>query len=140
MTMTPGKFSSRLHLPLLLISCITMLISACTTLPGDGGTSEITGKVYVNEYNVSGILFNSYYGAEVRVYIIYGDETSYDDEVKTNYDGTYKFPFLRKGKYQVYAYSDCISCDGGTAPVIQEIEITDNNASITVPDLVVDKR
>ncbi len=138
--MTFIRFSSRINASMLLFGLTFIFLSGCTSLPGDGGTSEITGKVYVNEYNVSGILFNSYYGADIRVYIIYGDETTYDDEIRTSYDGSYKFTFLRQGNYKVFAYSDCVACDGGIEAVIQEVEINENHTTVTVPDIRIDKR
>ena len=76
-----------------IFTCLVMIFSGCNGLPGDGGTSTITGKVFVERYNESGTLYQQYYGAEERVYIIYGDGTSFDDETKTSYDGTFQFPF-----------------------------------------------
>lgn len=117
-----------------------LLFASCNSLPGDGGTSTLSGKVFVEEYNASGILFSEYYGAEQRVYIIYGDGTTYNDETKTSFDGSFEFRFLRKGTYTVFAYSDCLTCDGGTQPVSATIEITDNHQTVTTDDLVIDKR
>lgn len=119
---------------------VTIIFTGCNTLPGDGGTSTISGKVFVQEYNASGTLFADYYGADQHVYLIYGDGTVYDDDTRTSYDGSFEFPFLRKGSYQIFAYSDCIGCDGGSQPVILNIEITDNHQTVTAPDLMIDKR
>lgn len=132
--------SSTLKLPILTGILSVIFFNSCNSLPGDGGTSTITGKVFVQEYNASGTLFADYYGADQHVYLIYGDGTVYNDDVRTSYDGTYELNFLRKGNYQVFAYSDCIGCDGGSVPVIINVEITKNNQTVTAPDIVIDKR
>ena len=125
-----------------LFSFLLILIAfmGCSTLPGEGGTSTITGKVYVERYNASGILYQEYYGAEERVYIIYGDGTTYDEETKTSYDGTYQFQFLREGTYTVFSYSDCLTCEGSTEAVLQTVEITENHQDVTVADIVIEQR
>lgn len=123
---------------IILLSIFTF--SGCSTLPGDGGTSTITGKIYVERYNASGTLYQEYYGGDEKVYIIYGDNTAYDDEVRTAYDGTYKFEYLRKGKYTIYAYSDCLTCNGSTEAKIVEVEITENNSVVEIDDIIIENR
>ena len=63
--------------------------------------------------------------ADEDVYIVYGDEDDiYDDNVKTNFDGTFEFNNLRKGKYKVFAYSkDESNITTPLTPVFKEIEI-----------------
>lgn len=123
------------------LACLSVLfIAGCDSLPGDGGTSTITGKIYIERYNEFGTLYQEYYGGDVKVYIIYGDNIGYDDEVRTSYDGTYKFQFLRKGSYTIFAYSDCLTCDGGTEAKITVAEITDNNQVLELPDIVIESR
>lgn len=132
--------SSRFKLPVSAVSLFLVLFTSCNSLPGDGGTSTITGKVFVQEYNASGTLFADYYGADQHVYLIYGDGTVYDDDVRTSYDGTYEFNFLRKGNYTIFAYSDCIGCDGGSVAVLINIEVNENHQTVSAPDIVIDKR
>lgn len=119
---------------------IQFFFTGCNSMPGDGGTSTISGKIFVESYNLSGILFQEYYGPDERVYIIYGDGTAFDDETKTSYDGSYEFSFLRKGTYTIYCYSDCPICNGLTEPKIITVEITDNHQNITVEDIIIEKR
>ena len=81
--------------------------TACEKPAGEGGTSTITGKIYAREYNSNYTLLTAeYYAAKEDVYIIYGDDSIYSDDFKTNYDGSYEFKYLRKGKYTLFAYSD----------------------------------
>ncbi len=59
------------------------------------------------------------------VYIIYGDKDDfYDDNVKTSYDGNFKFTNLRKGNYRIFAYSkDKSNISQPLTPVMESIEI-----------------
>lgn len=122
------------------------IITSCEKEPGEGGNSTISGKVYVKDYNGTFTVLNGeYYGPDEDVYIVYGGKSDntfgYDDDVKTCYDGTYEFKFLRPGKYTVYAYSKDSNFQepSGVIPIIYEIEISEKNQEVEVPDLVIFK-
>lgn len=84
---------------------ITTLIS-CKKPAGQGGNSSIQGKIHTKNYNSNfSSLLNEYAGADVDVYIIYGDEITYGDKIKSGPDGVFEFPYLRKGSYKLYVYS-----------------------------------
>ena len=90
---------------LFIIVFISGLLS-CTKEEGEGGNSTISGKVYVYNYNVE--LTNlrwEDYAPDIDVFIIYGNDTVYSDNFKTNYDGSYRFRYLQQGTYTVFAYS-----------------------------------
>jgi hypothetical protein len=57
------------------------------------------------------------------VYLIYGDDEHeyFGDDVETDRNGLYRFDYLRKGAYIVYAYSEY--ADGRREPVEQKIRI-----------------
>ena len=123
-----------------LIPVILILsLAACQKEAGEGGTSSIFVKVYVKDYNSTfTVLQGEYYGPDEDVYIIYGDDRTFADKVSTNYDGTYEFKYLRKGKYTVYAYSkDSTLQTTAKLAVIQEVEVTDNQQEVEVPDIVI---
>lgn len=113
------------------------LIMSCSRGEGKGGRALIVGKVFVRDYNSSGILKGQFYGPDEDVFIIYGDGTFYGDEVKTSYDGTYRFEYLRKGHYRVFAYSDCDTCASGTEPIMLDVDIMESEQVVELPDLVV---
>ena len=123
----------------LLIIGLVLLFSSCTKEEGVGGTSTISGKVYAKEYSSAGNLLAEYYAQEERVYIIYGDGTTYDNDFRTSYDGSYKFQYLNKGTYKVFCYSNCDTCASGSIAVIKEVEITSNNSTIELEDIVIRK-
>lgn len=122
---------------LILIVC---LFTFCKKDPGPGGKVNIKGKVYVKNYDPSfGILLSEYYEQGENVFITYGNQTTVGDNVKTSYDGSYQFSFMRKGKYKVWAISkDSSSSDpSATLAIIQEIEVTIKKGDVTVPDIVI---
>lgn len=124
-----------LYLPAIILAAC--LLNSCALGPGEGGKSTITGKVFIQEYNSGGILVNEYYVADERVYLIYGDDTTYDDEFRTSYDGSYTFPYLRKGSYRLFSYSECLGCDGSNEPVFVDVTINKNGEEISAPDIVI---
>src|SRR5438093_6287441 len=87
-------------------SSVLMLIVSCQKDPGIGGDASIKGSVFVKHYNTTFTQFISEYpGADVYVYLIFGNDISYDKRIKTTYDGQFEFKYLYKGDYTVYVYS-----------------------------------
>lgn len=111
---------------------------SCDSKPGEGGTAVLRGKVLARDYLGSQFI-REYYAPEERVYIIYGDDGFYNDDVRTSYDGSYEFPYLKKGRYTVFAYSDCDTCAAGVTPVFIHAEITRSGAVVDLPDLIIRK-
>lgn len=130
------KVRSTVMALMLLVGAVGL--SSCEKQAGEGGNSIIKGKIWVENYNGAGNLVSSYYGPEERVYIVYGDNTIHDDDTRTGPDGQYKFVGLQPGKYRVFAYSDCATCDSGTEAVYAgDIEITDRAQEVEVQDITV---
>ena len=123
---------------LIILVIIPILFISCSKEPGVGGNASIHGKVYAKYYNNYFTLYiGEGYAAEKDVYIIYGDNTSFGDRTRTNYDGSYEFKYLRKGKYKVYTYSkdSTLIIPSGSYAVIAEGEITSNKQNLELPDL-----
>ena len=114
---------------------IAMSLISCSKEAGEGGTSSIQGKIFGYDVNTSGIVTDSAYVQDARVYISYGDGTTVDNDVRTSYTGDYIFRGLRKGKYTIFVYSQCNSCPFNQEVVKQTVEITDNKQEVTAPDL-----
>lgn len=90
----------------LAVTLVVLLISSCKKEAGEGGDSSIRGKIWVVNYNATFTSINNeYVGADEYVYIIYGDDISYGDRVKTNPAGEFEFKYLREGNYTIYIYS-----------------------------------
>ena len=126
---------------LLIMSLIGLcFFISCKKEAGPGGKASITGKVYVKNYDLSyTILLSEYYEQGENVYISYGNETTVGDNVKTSYDGSFVFPYLRQGKYKIWSVSkDSSSSDpAATRAIIQEIEIKDRKEQITLSDIII---
>ena len=123
-----------------------LLLFACKKEAGEGGTSVIEGKAYkIYTYQtLQGQIDTLYYQLDSGkdVFIIYSDDETaiYDDEFETDYNGRYRFEFLRKGRYTIYTYAD--SSDVNTTyeyPVFRHIEIKSNNSTNNVADFVIEK-
>jgi len=123
-----------------LIASIIFAAPSCTKDPGTGGTSSISGKIFVKDYNASfTTLLNEYYAPEQRVYIIYGDNEVYSDDMRTHYNGSYRFDNLRKGTYHIFAYSkdSTQTSPSGLVHVMKTVEITANNQQLVIEDIVI---
>lgn len=115
---------------LFLIVPFIFLLS-CSKPEGEGGSSKITGKIVLDNYNNSGVFVSSYPAQDYEVYIIYGDDDNVvDDRVRTSYDGTFEFNYLREGTYSIFAYSQCISCPNGQDSVVTITVNIDSRKSV----------
>ena len=130
----------------ILIVCV-LVISSCKKDAGEGGTSKITGKVIQEKWdNTFSLLINTYPLRNQDVYIIYGaDHTTYDNNYKTAFDGSYEFKYLQKGTYQLYVYTEDTAGLAATGtvdfnlpkiPVFATVEITKNGQTVSVPDIL----
>jgi len=124
----------------LLILGLAILFIGCQKEPGEGGQASIQGKIFVQEYNANcSELRAEYYVVDEEVYIIAGDDPSYFERVRTGPDGTYWFPYLRKGKYTVYAISENCDNPGQDFAVELEAEIDSRKEELVLEDLVIIK-
>lgn len=115
-----------------------LLNSSCQKEPGIGGDASIRGSVFVQHFNSTFTQFISEYpGADVYVYLIFGNDISYSKRIKTTFDGQFEFKFLYEGDYTVYAYSidSTLTIAGGIIPVTQEIAITGRKQTVVIDTL-----
>ena len=128
---------------LLLFVLISIIIfPSCTKIEGLGGHASIQGKVYVLDYNEElTTKLDEYYGANIDVYIIYGNDVIYNDDFSTSYDGSYRFEHLQPGNYTIFAYSEDTTkvTEGNIFPVFKYITIGKDDDSITLDDIVIVK-
>jgi len=107
----------------LLITIIASTLFSCSKEEGEGGRSSITGKIHLTD--VTGGNQGDYYVPDYDVYILYGeDDDIYDDDTKTNYDGSFKFVNLREGAYRIFAYTRDAADPSGVKPVFTSIQIS----------------
>ncbi|MDD3320658.1 MAG: hypothetical protein PHS59_04355 [Paludibacter sp.] len=91
----------------LVIFISTLSLFSCVSEEGEGGISVVQGYVYtvLHDDDVYDFVADTFPAAKTDVYIVYGDEPIYGDKMETGYDGFYRFRYLSKGNYKVYAYS-----------------------------------
>ena len=119
-------------LPMLLL----VALSSCNKDEGEGGTGIIEGDVKLvlhpdDNYNLE---TDTIVAAKVDVFIVYGDDTFYGDDVETDAKGHYRFKYMNPGKYTIFAYST--KPDGEKIAVTQEVELK-KGATATVSTIYI---
>jgi hypothetical protein len=121
----------------------TVFLYSCSKVEGEGGSATVKGVVMEQLYNSIGnpISGGKYEAADQDVYLIYGnDDTFYDDDIKTSYDGSFVFNYLQKGKYTLFVYEDCSTCASGKKEFLVPFEITERNQVIDLDTIVIKKQ
>ena len=118
-----------------------LIIFGCVKEPGVGGTSTISGKIYAYDYDSEmNNLRTQYYAPDVDVYIIYGNDSIFSDRTQTSYDGSYRFEYLRPGKYTLFAYSkNVVTKLPPLVPVSKSVEIISEHQHLTIEDIEINK-
>lgn len=125
---------------ILIFSAIIVIFSSCSKYEGQGGAATIKGIVIEQRYNSLGNVIASYPAPDQDIFIIYGAVNSfYDDDVKTSFDGSFEFRYLRKGTYRIFTYEDCNTCPSGKKEVIQEVELTEKNQELLIDTIYIKK-
>ena len=133
---------------LLIIFVIAVGFTSCEKDAGEGGTSVIEGQVYkihTFQNSLTGEMDTLYYQLDSGkdVFIIYSDNETdvYDNKFETDYNGVYRFEYLRKGDYTLYTYADSIDASNVNYdyPIFKHIKINSNNSDNSVEDFVIEK-
>ena len=124
-----------IHL-LLTLMAMAFLLPSCNKGPGEGGTGTVQGFVKLvhhpdDDYTLTP---DTLAAAKTDVFIIYGDEAYFGDDVETNADGLYLFEYLRPGDYTVFAYSTLPS---GEKVAVSESVTLERGAVAKVPTLYI---
>ena len=120
----------------LLLAFLALLMSACNTGPGTGGTATLEGTVLLVQHpddNYS-LVTDTVPAAKEDVFLVYGNNTFYDDDLEADNTGFYRFKYLRPGTYTVYAYSTLPS--GERVAVSQTVNVERGQVT-TVPTIYV---
>lgn len=107
----------------LLTILFISLFSACVKDEGEGGTGTVEGFVYrvIHSKDTYTFRADTFPAAKESVYIIYGNSPIYGDKMDAGYDGFFRFRYLTKGQYTVYAFSNNI--DGSKTAVFDTVTI-----------------
>lgn len=106
----------------------------------DDGSSLIKGRLMEQQYLGNTPFGDPYPSQKNEVYIVYGNDDVYFDRMDTGVDGWFEFTELIKGEYTLYAFSECASCTNYKDTVSLTVTIDENNSSITLNELEIEKR
>jgi hypothetical protein len=115
----------------------------CSKEPGNGGLATVSGVIWEQDWDNTFSVINSEYPAmDEDVYLIYGDHQTYDDDVKTTFNGAFQFDYLFPGKYSLYVYSDRAITPGNTSkvePIVVSFEIKDKREKVVLDTIIIKK-
>lgn len=114
--------------------CLTVLFFSCKKEEGYGGLAAITGKVYAKDYSSGGNLASEGYIGDIRVYISKQGETIPFDDVRTSYDGSFKFMNLHPGTYSVWVFGDCDYCGWSQTYEIRDVNVSKRKEVVVIED------
>ncbi len=118
------------------VCAVAFLLLGCSKGEGEGGSGVIEGKIMVvvhdnDNYNLTA---DTIVGAKVDVFIVYGDDVMYGDDMETGADGTYRFKYLKKGTYTIFAYS--VLPSGEKIAVSETVELP-AGSTVSVPTIYI---
>ncbi|MCH8903952.1 MAG: hypothetical protein IIA45_08570 [Bacteroidetes bacterium] len=123
---------------------LLLVFASCNKEPGVGGTSAITGQVWILDFDYNPVLgvwekSKEYAAPDTRVFIVYGTDSLASDVTRTNLDGYYRFNWLYPGDYTVYAYSEdtTFSILSGLLTSELSVEITGRRQNVTADTLII---
>ena len=124
-----------------------LCLTACQKESGEGGTSVIEGSIIylTTSYNLETFTIDTHYypkaGKDVFITYSNNEASIYDDKFETDWNGRYRFEFLRKGDYTVFTHVDSIVVNDVTYdyPIFQHIRITSNNSTNQLEDFIINK-
>ena len=122
----------------LFILIFLTVASSCSKEPGLGGNSTIYGKIIAYDYNSEFTELKGIYPAEDQdVFLIFGNDLSYSERIRSNYDGVYEFKYLRPGDYTVYVYSkdSTLTMPSEIYAVLRKVTIDQNKQTVEVDDI-----
>lgn len=121
---------------LMTLLALALILPSCNKGPGEGGTGTLQGYVKLvhhpdDDYTLTP---DTMAAAKTDVFIIYGNEVYFGNDVETGADGMYQFEYLRPGDYTVFAYSTLPS--GEKVAVYESVNLQ-RGAVVNVPTLYI---
>ena len=121
---------------LMTLLVLALIMPSCNKGPGEGGTGTVQGFVKLvhhpdDDYTLTP---DTMVAAKTDVFIIYGNEAYFGNDVETGADGMYQFEYLLPGEYTVFAYSTLPS--GEKVAVSQTVSL-ERGATVHVPTIFI---
>lgn len=110
---------------ILFVLLLSLSFFSCEKDEGTGGRASISGTVFNTDFssNFESVV-DAYNMPDVDVYIVYGDDETYSDKTNTNYNGSFKFEYLREGDYTIYVYSEDSSKNSPSEIIPIKVEVS----------------
>lgn len=121
---------------LMALLALAMVMPSCNKGPGEGGAGTIQGFVKLVHHPDDDFTLtpDTMPAAKTDVFIVYGDEAYFGDDVETGLDGMYRFEYLLPGNYTVFSYSTLPS--GEKIAESETIELQ-RGATVNVPTIYI---
>ena len=93
------------HLFFLLL--FSVIFFSCKNEEGEGGSSVVQGYIYKIIHSDNNFTFrtDTVPASKEDVFIIYGNENFYGNDLKADASGFYKFSYLTEGSYTLFSYN-----------------------------------
>jgi len=106
------------------ILAFALMMSSCNKGPGSGGSGTLQGFVKLVHHPDDDFTLtpDTMAAAKTDVFLVYGDEAYFGNDVETGLDGMYQFEYLLPGDYTVYSYSTLPS--GERVAVSETVSLT----------------
>ena len=134
----PKIFNEMNRMTKLLVAlfALVLVMPSCNKGPGEGGRGTVQGYVKLVHHPDDDFTLtaDTMVAAKTDVFIVYGDEAYFGNDVETGSDGMYRFEYLLAGNYTVYAYSTLPS--GEKVAVSETVELA-RGAVAQVPTLYI---
>lgn len=108
---------------LIFLVVAALAFPSCNNKEGEGGTGTVRGHVKLVRHPADDYQLNvdTIDAAKTDVFIVYGNDEFYGDDIETNPDGLYQFEYLTSGTYTVFAYSTLAT--GEKVAVAETVEL-----------------
>ena len=103
----------------------------------EDGNAVVIGKVLFQDTIPQQQKVITYPAIDHRVYLVYGNETVYRNDFKTDVNGYFRFDKLNIGNYKVYVYTCDNDCVRDIKIVELEFSIENSNGETTIQNLII---
>jgi hypothetical protein len=125
---------------LLFVMLTTSALLSCEKPEGEGGRASIRGSVWTEDWNSTFTVMSAEYpSADKEVYIIYGNDITYSQRIRANYNGEYEFKYLREGNYKIYVYSKdkTLQSPSGETAIVKDVSISKKKQTVIVDRITI---
>ncbi len=111
------------------------------SLDVDDGHAVIKGKIYQINYAKNFLyIIDTTCAREVPVYLVYENDPTYFERIRTLDDGTVAFPHVIMGHYKVIVYADDMSDNGAEVPKTKVVTVNQPDQEVDFGNIYIEKQ